>query len=105
MKSAKLTKKELQAVNDLKQLLNGDTLKTTKSDPNKTGISSKGDLTLQFKNRKYSISVSRNQAIPDSKFEKLKDGNDIVIFRKNRKPWKVYLDLNTLILLLLNNRS
>ena len=99
-----MTKKN-RGIRELEEMLNNDGLNISEADEERTGISSKGDLTLTFKNRKYSIDVERKESISNKKLEQDKDNNDILIFRKNRKNWKVYLDLSTLILLLLNNRS
>lgn len=98
-------KKKEKGIKELEEILNKDGFNIEEADPERTGISSKGDLTLSFKNRKYAIDVERKESIANTSLEKDKEKNDILIFRKNRKKWKVYMDLNTLILLLLNNRS
>lgn len=99
------TRKQKQGLQELLQLLEGDNLVVTKSDPNSDGKSQKGELLLQFKRRKYAINVDRNEQTPDKRLNALKRDADMLIFRKNRKRWKVYMDLNDLLLLLLNNRS
>lgn len=99
-----MTKRE-KGIKELLNLLEGDCLNVEKAKEESRGISGRGDLTLSFKNRKYSIDVERKSSVPNALLEKDKGKDDILMFRKDRKDWKVYMDLNTLIVLLLNNRS
>lgn len=97
--------KKKNGIKELKEFLQADCLNVEASKEGSRGISGKGDLTLTFKKRKYSIDVERKESIGNANLEKDKGEDDILMFRKNRNQWKVYMDLNTLIVLLLNNRS
>ena len=105
MGSKSINKKRLKGINELLEFLKGDNLKVMKADPESRGKSGKGDLTLQFKGRKYSITVQRKENLSNANLETAREDSDVLMFRKNRKDWKVYMDLNLLILLLLNKRS
>lgn len=102
---SKAEKRKQKGIRELQRILKNDNLKICESDPESRGISSKGNLTLQFKGRKYSIEVENSESIPNSKLENAKDDTDILMFRKNRQGWKVYMNLNEFVLLLLNKRS
>lgn len=82
-----------------------DNISIEVSDERAKGKKSIGDMVMQFKNRKYPISVARKENIATKSLEAERDDSDILLLRKNRKSWKVYMDLNTLLILLLNNRS
>ncbi len=97
--------KKDKGIKELLKLLNNDGIKAEISDPESTGKSGDGDLVISFKGRKYPVAVERKQSVPNSALEKLRDDSDILAFRKNRRKWKVYMDLSDLILLLLNRRS
>lgn len=86
-------------------MLAGDNFNIDESDPESRGKSGKGDIVLNFKGRTYPIEVERRESIPNATLEEEKDESAILMFRKNREKWKVYMDLDTLLLLLLNNRS
>lgn len=101
----KRTKKEKQAIRKLMQILENDGLSVELGDVNARGKLSFGDLALKYKKRKYPINVKRQENIPNTRLEKEKADSDLLLFRKNRENWKVYMDLDDLILLLLNNRS
>lgn len=105
MGKSKLEKKTQKAIKKLQEMLEKDNINIEVSDPGSTGKSKKGDLTLTFKKRKYPISVSRKGTLPYESLESEKEDSDILFFRKDRKKWRIYMDLNTLIMLLLNRRS
>lgn len=99
------SRKQKKAERKLLRALKGDNLNVDESDPDSTGKSGEGDLVMSFKGRVYPISVERKESIPNAKLEEDRGDSPILMFRKNREKWKVYMDLDTLILLLLNNRS
>lgn len=99
-----MSKKD-RGIKELEKLLAKDGFNIEESNEDGTGISSRGDLTLTFNGRKYSLDIERKESIPNASLEKDREDNDMLVFRKNRKKWKVYMDLSTLILMLLNNRS
>jgi hypothetical protein len=98
-------RKQKKAKKELLRMLAGDNFNIDESDPESTGKSGKGDIVLNFKGRTYPIEVERKESIPNATLEEEKDESAILMFRKNREKWKVYMDLDTLLLLLLNNRS
>jgi hypothetical protein len=100
-----MTQKKKRAIKKLLDILNGDNLNVEESDESVRGKGAEGDIVLQFKSRKYPINVARKENLPTVTLEKEKEDQDILMLRKNRESWKVYMDLNTLINLLLNNRS
>ncbi len=99
------TRKQEKGIRELLKILSGDNFNIEQSDEDSTGKAGVGDVVLNFKGRKYPIEVERKESIPNSTLEDEKDESAILMFRKNREKWKVYMDLDTLILLLLNNRS
>lgn len=103
MKTAE--RKKNKAIKELLDILSADGLNVDVSDDSSSGKAAIGDLQLQFKRRKYPLQVERRESIPNSKLEDAKADSDILLFRKNRENWKVYMDMNTLLLLMLNRRS
>ncbi len=104
-KKASNSNRKQKGIRDILEFLKGDNLNIEESDPESSGKSSKGDLTLTFKHRKYPISVTRKESLPTKGLEENKDDAKILLYRKNYDEWKVYTDLNTLLNLMLNNRS
>lgn len=86
-------------------MLKKDNFNISPSDPESSGKSKKGDIVLNYRGRVYPIEVERKESIPNATLENEREDAPILMFRKNREKWKVYMDLDTLILLLLNNRS
>jgi len=105
MSVKKFSRKRRDGIRELLKFLKADNFNIEEADPDSSGKSKRADLILNFKGRKYPITVKRKASIPSATLEREKDDGDMLIFRKNRKNWKVYMDLNLLILLLLNNRS
>jgi hypothetical protein len=104
-KHADNSNRKQKGIKDILEFLQGDNLIVEESDPESSGKSRKGDLTLTFKRRKYPISVERKESLPTQGLEDSKDDAKILLYRKNYDEWKVYTDLNTLLNLMLNNRS
>lgn len=99
------TKRDKKGIRELLKMLERDNINAEPSDEEVNGKGALGDIVIQYKGRKYPITVKRDERIPNKTLEKLNDETELLMFRKNRKNWKVYMDLSTLILLLLNNRS
>ena len=64
-----------------------------------------GDIVLRYQRKKYNIEVKRERALPTQGLEKRKADCDILVMRQDRDDWKVYMDLDTLMFLLLHNRT
>lgn len=105
MTAKKIDRKKKQALKNLLEFLEGDGLRVEASDADASGIKAIGDLNFTFKRRKYPVRVSRKETLPTASLEKEMDDSDILMFRKNREDWKVYMDLELLLLLMMNNRS
>lgn len=104
MSNSSLTKGK-QAENELIELLIDDGFNVRKVASSGSGKYEKGDIALRFKGAKYLIECKREKSLPIKGLETRKADNDMLIMRQNHDDWKVYLDLNILIKLLLNNRS
>ncbi len=104
MKPAQRRKKGKRIESELYEVLLGDSLDVQRCDASGAGKVDKGDFVLRFKGRKYLIECKGEKSLPIAGLEKRKADSDILIMRQNRGSWKVYLDLTTLELLLLNNR-
>jgi Holliday junction resolvase len=94
-----------KGTNELLDILAADGLDVQSVDASGAIKRETGDIVLRFNRRKYSIEVKREEKLPTKTLNKAKADSDILMLRKNRKGWKVYMDLKTFIVLLLNNRS
>ncbi len=107
MSKKKLKDKKQKGIASLVEFLEGDGMNVQISDKSKTGKGSFGDINITYQRQKYPIAVSRKESLPTESLEKeiQSSDSDMLIFRKNRKSWKVYMDLETLQKLLLHNKS
>ena len=64
-----------------------------------------GDIILRYLGKKYNMEVKLEKTIPIKGLETRKAESDILVMRQDRDKWKVYMDLDTLMMLLLNNRT
>ena len=105
MKPAQRRKKGKTGENELYDILSNDGFNVQKCDASGAGKRDHGDIVLRYGKRKYLVEVKREESLPIKRLEKKRDNCDLLAMRKNRDVWKVYMDLDTLILLLLNDRS
>ena len=94
-----------KGVNELLDLLNGDGLDVQSVDASGAIKREVGDIVLRFHKKKYSLEVKREEKLPTKTLESAKADSDILVLRKNREGWKVYMNLETFVMLLLNERS
>ena len=105
MKPAQRRRKGLKGQNELYDILNGDGLDVQTVEASGSVSRETGDIILRYMDKKYAIEVKRQEKLPLSGLEKMKDDCQVLVMRQNRDDWKVYMDLDTLLMLLLNNRS
>lgn len=107
MSKEKLNQKKSRSIKRLLKVLEGDGFNVEVSDETRTGKSARGDINLTYERFKYPVAVSRKENLPTESLEKEKEAKEssMLIFRKNRQNWKVYMDLETLEKLLLHNKS
>src|SRR5690606_9084973 len=86
--------------NEVFDLLRSNNLDVQSVDASGAIKREKGDIILRTKGLKYQIEVKREKTLPIAGLENRKADSDILIMRQNRDDWKVYMDFNLLIQLL-----
>ena len=94
-----------RAENEVVQLLRDDGFDVQKCDASGAGKYDKGDMILRFCGRSYHIEVKRKEGLPIERLEKERAGSNVLIMRKNRGEWMVYLSLDDLICLALSHET
>ena len=65
----------------------------------------KGDIVMTFKGTPYDIECKYHKSLPNTGLEKWLSDNDILVMKQNRCVPKVYMDLDTLLGLLVLARN
>lgn len=100
MKASYKRKKGQKGVNELLDMLNEKGFDVQSVDASGAIKRETGDIILRYYNEKYSLEAKREHKLPIKGLESKKDDSDILVMREDNSVWKVYMDLDVLISLL-----